>query len=124
MIEKENYDYWEEDSKIDHIVDKQQILIQEIKDLMKQKEYDKSIEKIENLEEIINSLKTECNELNELAEDSTSELYNLQEELDGGYADYVVGNYEELKKQMARAGLWKDDMDYFFENLIRYSNKL
>lgn len=124
MIAREIYNYWDESSKIDKIVDRTDDIIDDIKDLITKKEYDKSLDKLENLENLIGELKKECEELNDFANDGISDLYNLQEELEGGYANYVVGNYMELKRQMEIAGFWKDEMDNFFESLIRYSNKL
>jgi hypothetical protein len=124
MITREIYDYWDESSKIDEIVDQTYDIIDDIKDLITKKEYDKSLDKFENLEDLIGELKKECEELNDFADDGISDLYNLQEGLKGGYANYVVGNYAELKRQMEIAGFWKDEVDNFFESLIRFGNKL
>ena len=129
MIEKEKYDYWKEESTISDIVRDSWDNIRELKKVIvpkniDQEKYDLGVKKLDDLEKVIDNLKEDCDALNEIASESESDLEELKYELESGIADYVIGNYNELKKRMEIAGLWQDKMDFFFENLIRYSNKV
>lgn len=126
MIDKNKYDYWNEEDVIEEIIRKSLCNIKELKkiivpDDISQENYNKQIEDLEN---IIYDVKDECNSLNDLLQENQSELEELKYEIENGNADYVIGNYDELKRRMEINGFWNDDIEFFFENLVRFSNKL
>ena len=123
MIEKEKYDYWEEEKLINNIADKSYDIIEETKNLIGSNNNEVE-NKLELLSNTIEQIKDVCLALNDGFDDVNSEYENAKYELEQGEGNFVVGNYNELKRQMEIAGLWQDKMDFFFENLIRYSNKV
>lgn len=124
-----DYDYWQEEKEINNVASDCWANIREIKKaLIPAKENEelnaKGIEQIDLLESNIDNLKDRCNSLNDDLAETVDELGELKYELEQGNASYIIGNYDELKRRMQIEGIWKDEMDYFFENLVRYSNKI
>lgn len=119
----ENYDYWQEEELIEKTFDKSYDIIEEIKGFIVSD--NPEIEnKLELLCNTIEQIKDVCLALNDRFDDVNSEYENAKYELEQGEGNFVIGNYNELKRKMEIAGFWQDEMEFFFENLIRYSNKV
>lgn len=123
MMEREKYDYWEKEELIEKTFNKSYDIIEEVKGVIvsDNPEIEK---KLTLLSETIDKMKDICVSLNDDFDDVNSEFENIKYELEQGEADYIVGNYNELKRQLEIAGFWRDEMEYFFVNLIKYSNQI
>mgnify|MGYP003297483506 CR=1 FL=1 len=65
----------------------------------------------------------ECDSLNDLAAESETDLEELKYELENGTADYIIGNYDELKRRIEIAGLWNNDLEDLFKVCNKYNVK-
>jgi chaperonin cofactor prefoldin len=78
---------------------------------------------IRKVEDTIEKQDNEISRLGRLNEMLEEEYRELEEDL---YKNQycVIGDYDELKRQMEMNGFWSDELEYWMENFCRFHNSI